>query len=281
MREYKETQHTTSQKSISDLSFYSAGYEECTPGYHYGPICRSYQLIHFVLRGKGALHINEHIFHLSAGDAFIIPSGKVSYYESSHDDPWCYAWISFLGISSEMYTYQLITASKDKYIVHHLDVDKYRKCIFDVLALKGNTTSQYLKANSILLNIMSMLFEDIDFNEKSWGKVSIADDVKFYIDINYPKKIKITDVAKSFGIHPNYLSRTFHEKFGVTPKNYLKNLKLKKACRLLTTTELSVSVIASSLGFDDQLSFSKTFKKEFLVPPSEYRNRSRSEMTRG
>ena len=78
MREYKETQHSLQYKSNSDLTFYSAGYEECSPGYSYGPKFRSYQLIHFVLEGRGNLHINEHIFQLSAGDAFLIPSGKIS-----------------------------------------------------------------------------------------------------------------------------------------------------------------------------------------------------------
>ncbi|MCI7179030.1 MAG: hypothetical protein MSA26_00225 [Lachnospiraceae bacterium] len=34
-----------------------------------------------------------------------MPAGKVSYYEASKDDPWCYAWISFPGINSQMCLY--------------------------------------------------------------------------------------------------------------------------------------------------------------------------------
>lgn len=276
MKEYKENQHSLMYKTNSDLSFYSAGYEKCTPGYSYGPKIRSYQLIHFVLSGKGELHINEHIFQLSAGDAFIIPSGKVAYYEASKDDPWCYAWISFLGINSQTYIYQLMTSSDDIYIIHNLDMDKYKAYIFEILALEGNTTSRYFKTNSILLHIMSLLFEDIEFNENNWGKESIVDEVKFYLDVNYAEKIKLQDTAKLFGIHPNYLTRIFHEKFGIPPKQYILNLKLKKACRLLTTTNLPISVIANSLGFDDQLAFSKVFKKEFSLSPSDYRKNSRT-----
>ena len=61
-------------------------------------------------------------------------------------------------------------------------------------------------------------------------------------------------------------------------------LKLKKAFRLLTTTELPISLISreleireigSSLGFDDQLAFSRLFKKEFSDSPSAYRKKSR------
>lgn len=276
MKEYKETHHSLMYKSNSDLSLYSAGYEECASGYCYGPKIRSYNLIHFVLYGKGELHINEHIFQLSAGDAFLIPAGKVSYYEASKDDPWCYAWISFLGINSQMYLYQLITSTDDIYVIHGLNTRKYKERIFEIIALQDSSTSSYFQANSVLFQIMAMLFDDTDFQEKRWGKNSVVDEVKYYLDINYAEKLKLQEVAKTFGVHPNYLTRIFHDKFNVSPKQYLTDLKIKKACRLLTTTELSVSVIANSLGFDDQLAFSKTFKKEMHISPSEFRKESRS-----
>lgn len=276
MKEYKETNHSLIYKSNSDLSLYSAGFEKCLPGHSYGPTVRSYHLIHFVLYGTGKFHINEHVFPLSAGDAFFIPAGKVSYYEASRDDPWCYTWISFLGINSQMYLYQLMTSAENTYVIHGLDAEKYRTLIAEILSLDGVPTSQYLRANGILLQIMAMLFEDIGFQESSWGKESLVDEIKFYLDMNYAEKLKLGEVAKTFGIHPNYFTRVFHERFGVSPKNYLTNLKLKKACRLLTTTELSVSVISASLGFEDQLAFTKSFKKAFAVPPSEYRRQSRS-----
>jgi len=168
-----------------------------------------------------------------------------------------------------------MTSSEDIYIIHQLDTEKYEEVISQILGLQGNTTSQYFKANSLLLNIIGMLFEDVSFNERSWGKVSVADEVKFYLDTNYSEKIVIKDLAKSFGVHPNYLSRIFSEKFGYSPKHYLLKLKLKKACRLLMTTGLPVSVIAGSLGFEDQLAFSKLFKKEFSLSPTEYRKYNR------
>lgn len=275
MKEYKETNHSLIYKSNSDLSLYSAGYEECLPGHSYGPTIRSYHLIHFVLRGTGSLHINEHVFQLSAGDAFLIPAGKVSYYEASKDDPWRYTWISFLGINSQMYLYQLMTSAENTYVIHKLNSYKYQRLIANILSLSGTPTSQYLQANGILLQIMAMLFEDVGFQESSWGKESLVDEIKFYLDMNYAEKLKLGEIAKTFGIHPNYFTRIFHERHGVSPKNYLTNLKLKKACRLLMTTELSVAVISASLGFEDQLAFTKSFKKAFAVPPSEYRRQSR------
>ena len=75
------------------------------------------------------------------------------------------------------------------------------------------------------------------------------------------------------------MTRTFHEKFGISPKRYLMELKLKKACRLLTTTTLPIVMISGSLGFDDQLAFSRIFRKEYGESPSDYRKKRRGEGT--
>lgn len=271
MKDYEKVRMNNLYHSILDLSFYSAGIQECKPNHSYGPKIRPYQLIHFVLCGKGEFHINGHIYHLSKGDAFIIPSEKVCYYKTDANEPWCYIWINFSGINSQMYIYELMNSVDDTFIIHNLDIDKYKDKISKIFELDTNTISRRFKCNSIFLDIMSMLFDDLHLNEKKLSNYSIIDDIKHYLDINYPEQIKIKDVAKEFGIHPNYMTQIFHDKFGISPKNYLKDLKLKKAQCLLKTTDLPISIISDSLGFHDQLTFSKIFKAKFFISPSEYR----------
>jgi YesN/AraC family two-component response regulator len=91
------------------------------------------------------------------------------------------------------------------------------------------------------------------------------------MDLHYHDDIQITDIAYHVGVHPNYLSLIFKEEIGITPKKYLSNLKLKKAKELITETTEPINIIASSVGFNDALAFSKFFKKEFGISPSQYR----------
>lgn len=271
MREYKESNQSHIFKSMSDFAFYNAGYEECKPSHSYGPICRSYQLIHFVLQGKGELHINNHVYQVSAGETFIIPSNKVAYYEADAEEPWCYSWLGFLGINSLSYAYQIIDSTPTRYIIPSLDTQSYKEKIFHLLELKNRKNSHYFRSNSILLDIMASLYEDLGLNEMQHMQSSLANDVKFFLDINYPEKIKIEDVAHSFSVHPNYLSRKFREAYHISPKQYLMDLKLKRACKLLTTTDLPIAIISESLGFNDQFSFAKQFKNKHGISPSGYR----------
>ena len=170
-----------------------------------------------------------------------------------------------------MYTYQLMGSSPEPYLLHGLDTGKYRTLIAQILKLEGTATERYFKGNGLLLQVLGELFRDAGFDERNWGKSSVADEVKFYLDVNYSEKLRLKDVAHNFGVHPNYLTRVFHEKYHVSPKQYLLNLKLQKACQLLHTTELPVAVIANSMGFDNSLAFSKLFKKTYGFSPSHYR----------
>lgn len=271
MKEYKENRHSLLYKSNSDLAFYSAGYEVCRPGQNYGPRVRPYQLIHFVLSGSGRLQIDGQEFYISAGDAFLIPAGQVSYYEASREAPWIYVWANFLGIQSQAYLHRIMTAVPEGYVIRDLPVDRYRDAVFELLALEEDTTGSFLAANSILLRIMSFLFSDIDFCEKEWGQQHGADEIRFYLDMNYSKNLKLKDVAAHLGYHPHYLTRIFREHFGIGPKQYLMDLKLKKACSLLCSTRLPVAVVAESLGFEDALAFSRLFKREFGQSPRSFR----------
>lgn len=271
MLEYKETNHSLMYKANSDLTFYSAGRESCSPGWGYGPRVRAYHVIHFVLDGEGTFQINEHTYHVSKGDVFVCPAGRVTYYEADKEHPWTYIWVNFLGIQSQNMVYRLLSASAERYVLRGLPLEKYEQAVSELLAIQEDTMSSYLLANSILLRIMSWLFADTGFQEQEQEQPNTADRIRFYLDMNYSRPLRMKEVAAKFGYHPHYITRIFNERFGVPPKQYLFDLKLKKACGLLRSTELPVSVIAASLGFEDALGFSKLFKKTFGISPTQYR----------
>ncbi|MBQ8793630.1 MAG: helix-turn-helix transcriptional regulator [Clostridia bacterium] len=58
-----------------------------------------------------------------------------------------------------------------------------------------------------------------------------------------------------------HLLRLFKKEYGITPIKYIINKRIELACELLKTTDLSVSSVAFSCGFSDEIHFMKTFKK--------------------
>ncbi len=93
-----------------------------------------------------------------------------------------------------------------------------------------------------------------------------------YIETNYMKDIAINTIAEMYHITPNYLSRIFREKSGRRFVDYLTEVRIMNAKRLLTTEPgLSVQDIALKVGYYSSRYFSKIFIRETGMRPSQYR----------
>ena len=94
-----------------------------------------------------------------------------------------------------------------------------------------------------------------------------------YINDNYStEQISIEHLAKMCNITTTHFSRTFKAMYSTTPVKYINNLRLEKACALLTHTNLSIGEISDQCGFADSSYFSKTFKSAYGQSPANYRN---------
>ena len=72
------------------------------------------------------------------------------------------------------------------------------------------------------------------------------------------------------GIGDTYFRKLFLRVYGELPSEYVRSLKLKYACELLHTRQFPVTQISEMCGYQDVSYFSKVFKKEIGLPPSEY-----------
>jgi AraC-like DNA-binding protein len=92
-----------------------------------------------------------------------------------------------------------------------------------------------------------------------------------FIMENYSRKISLSEIAEVSGLSAPYFSTIFKEEMGENLSSYLNRLRSEKASRMLLDTELSLSEIAGSCGFEDQSWFSKIFKSHTGVSPGKYR----------
>jgi AraC-like DNA-binding protein len=104
---------------------------------------------------------------------------------------------------------------------------------------------------------------------------SLLGDVLEYLIANYRENIQIEDVTKRFPVSRSYLLRLFKEKTGDTIMRFVAEYRLNEARRLLAAGTLSVTEIASRVGFGDLSHFFGLFKKATGLTPKQYRDRVR------
>jgi AraC-like DNA-binding protein len=67
-----------------------------------------------------------------------------------------------------------------------------------------------------------------------------------------------------------YFRELFHKVYGVSPMNYIQNLRIRRAKEMLRSDYSSITDIAFALGYNNIYEFSKAFKKHTGVPPTKY-----------
>ncbi len=92
-----------------------------------------------------------------------------------------------------------------------------------------------------------------------------------YVRENHGQPIKIGDLAKIVYLSPSQFERRFHKVFHITPTRHILNVRVRTACKLLSTTNNTIVSIALETGFYDHSHFVRNFRKVMGLSPSAYR----------
>lgn len=94
-----------------------------------------------------------------------------------------------------------------------------------------------------------------------------------YIGLNYTEKISISDLAYKFGMNSSAFSRYFKMNTGKTPMQYINEIRISYACKLMRSENLSISQICFDCGFNNISNFNRIFKSHMKMTPTEYLKR--------
>ena len=103
------------------------------------------------------------------------------------------------------------------------------------------------------------------------GRTQRFQSVIGYINAHYAEALSIEKLAAVACLSSSRFLVSFKESVLVSPMQYLRNVRLSNACRLLLSTDKAMSRIAAETGFINQFHFSRVFKESMGVSPTEYR----------
>ncbi|OJG95861.1 AraC family transcriptional regulator [Enterococcus thailandicus] len=96
----------------------------------------------------------------------------------------------------------------------------------------------------------------------------------YYLENHHTQEITLEQLADTLYVSPTYLSKVFKESTGMSPINYLIQVRLKHAKELLANEQLTIREISQAVGYQDAYHFSKLFKKYYGVSPSQLAKKS-------
>lgn len=98
-----------------------------------------------------------------------------------------------------------------------------------------------------------------------------------YINSNYYKNIKLSELSSIIQVCNNHLIRLFKSATNKTPINFINDVRIEQALKLLINTELSITEISYKVGFSSVNYMSNIFKANLKISPNQYRKRAKGD----
>lgn len=254
---------------INELELINTGYEECKQAKSFGPAIRSYFLFHYIYEGKGTYVIDNRKYELNTGQMFLIFPGDLTFYRADDTDPWVYAWIGFAGKGSSEFVDLLGLSRQDPILTIPCGIG-FEDTLKELSSIHSFGFAENFYSISLMYKLFSKLLSGVqkqDTSRISYMANEYVETVKSYIRNNYQNSVTISNIAKMIGIDRTYLFTLFKKNTGKSIQRYLIDYRLEKAADLLTTSKLPVLETAFSVGYTDQFTFSKAFKKKYGLSP--------------
>ncbi len=138
------------------------------------------------------------------------------------------------------------------------------------------------KTDTLLLPLCRMLELAYIKKETKQEPLSLPfKNILAYIQTNASAALTAEGLCQTFSCSRSYFSHTFKKYVGKSFREYLTDIRLERAKRLLELSALNVTEIAYSVGFQDSNYFSTVFKKSVGVSPLTYRKKRKKEHPRG
>src|SRR5690606_25691702 len=140
----------------------------------------------------------------------------------------------------------------------------------DLLKISKLIESLYTFNNSPTVNLVSDSYELLNHSPDT----KRMNEVIAYIRDNYREKVDLEDLANIAKMTKNSFCRYFKQNTGKTPIQFVSELRVSHACRLLRSSDMNLKEICYESGFNSFVNFHKIFKNITHTSPKQYKNQN-------
>jgi len=228
-------------------------------------------LIVYTRSGTGTLHYKNKVYALAPNTLFFIDCMEYQYYHSASPENWEILWAHVNGQSIRAYYDQFVDlgepvitipgeASIPSFLQRLIELHRNKSIRNELLA---STCIVELLTELVLLNFA---MEPEEKNPPDYIRASIQQFEK-----QYNEKKSLTELARQFGINKYHFSKEFKKHTGMSPGEYVINVRITRAKELLKYSDLSIGEITERIGIEYTSHFINLFKARTGLTPLAFR----------
>ena len=238
-----------------------------------------------VLDGQAINVVGEEQFPVEKGDVFVMGKGSSHGYLEARDFKICNIMFDFDSLLNANYDVKELEGFHALFLLDPLAPDgfksrlklspeKFREIKKTVLAAleeyEGGSPARQSMLFAYFMQIvvtLSRLYGMSPMQKETAGVAAAA----AYIERHFNENITLERLLEISHYSQRHFIRLFSECYNISPHKYLQNIRMKHACLLLEQTNKPITEIAAICGFNDSNFFTRTFKKQMIMTPTEYR----------
>ncbi|MEH2921281.1 arabinose operon transcriptional regulator AraC [Samsonia erythrinae] len=238
-------------------------------------------IINLTIKGQGQVFDGDETFFCKPGDLLLFPPKSKHFYGRSPDsDCWYHRWVYFRPRAywADWLEWHTQSSGIGRMSLPNntllLEFDRLFASI-EQMQRSGRRFSEELGMNLLERLLLRAMEEDPQSPQKIMDPRVI--EACQFITSNLAGELRIDEVARHVCLSPSRLAHLFREQVGINILRWREDQRVIRAKLLLQTTQESIANIGRVVGYDDQLYFSRVFRKRVGVSPSDFRRR-RSEI---
>jgi len=233
--------------------------------------CHNHFELEIVVNGKGNSIINGESFTLEKGCAYVMRPADIHSIECKENSTVEIYNISFLenAFSREIIDSVLYNGNINSAVFAGDELNRLT-ALFDILECDQNKKHPdseiiYGCANVIIRLLLQKINVEVLEDKQDYMTVALR-----CISEGFREKLCLEQVASKTGFSPQYFSKVFHEKMGVTFKQYLTQMRISHAKNLMRYGKVSATQACFDCGFNSYSAFVKAFVENTGVSPRQY-----------
>ena len=237
-----------------------------------------YQLL-FIASGKTHFYIGGKDQVVTAGHMVLFQPKEEQHYEYFGEDKPEVYWVHFTGsaVKEILRSYDI---PLDEHIFFSGTPAAYTQLFKNMIEEFQTCRVGYKEMLEMNLRQLFMMIQRTRLEKPPIVTTAVQlemDYARQYFHDHYNEPINIEEYALSRHTSISLFMRNFKKVFGVSPKQYILNIRMNNAQNLLESTDYTVAEISAIVGYDNSLYFSRIYHKQKGQAPSDYRKRMKEQ----